>query len=312
MGIKKNIAYALSVPTIMGIGTFLLSEYLFKLGMGRKDLDPQPSKDQLKYANDYYRYVNWYLRIKKETWEINEAQTNDRLVASYIPADENTNRTIIMAHGFGCNRETMANFAKMYHDMGINVLIPDDRAHGESSGKYVTFGWLDRMDYLQWIDLVIQKNGPQSEILLFGISMGAGIVTMLSGEKLPRQVKAIIADCGYTNVADEFNYLLKMEYHLPSYPIEPLVSTINRRRLGYCLDDASCTSQLKKNKLPILFIHGSKDIYVPTYMSYKNYRATKASKQLWIVPGAGHEESFWINPQKYKHRVNDFLNTYYY
>ncbi|WP_143805201.1 alpha/beta hydrolase, partial [Oenococcus oeni] len=84
-------------------------------------------------------------------------------------------------------------------EMGFNVLLPDDRGHGQSMGEYISFGWLDRLDYLQWLKKIIKRVGPKSEILLFGVSMGASTVEMLSGEDLPSQVKCVIADCGYSS-----------------------------------------------------------------------------------------------------------------
>ncbi len=170
---------------------------------------------------------------------------------------------------------------------------------------------MDRLDYIHWIEQIIGKNGDDEKILLFGVSMGGATVEMLSGEKLPAQVKAIIADCGYASIREELVYLLHNQYHLPEYPIEPLVSTINKQRLGYYLNDVSSTEQLKKNRRPILFIHGGKDTYVPVKMAYENYESTKAPKQLWIVKNASHAESFWYNPANYKRRVSEFLGTYF-
>jgi uncharacterized protein len=311
VGFKKTTLALGIMSASISASTFLFSRYLFQLGMQRKDAIPEPQASQMRFAYAYYRYVDWFHEIKKEEWVLREADTGDHMVASYVPAAKPTPKTIIMAHGVGCNRETMANFIKMYHELGFNVLAPDDRAHGDSDGKYVSYGWQDRIDYQRWIQLVLERIGTDAQILLFGISMGAGIVTMLSGEKLPPQVKAIIADCGYTNVGDEFNYLLKDMFHLPAYPIEPVVSAINWYKVGYRLHNASCTEALKKNTLPILFIHGDKDVYVPTYMSKVNYQAAHGPKQLWIVPGAGHEESFWVNPVAYKKRTKEFLHTYF-
>lgn len=310
MNLKKAAATLGILSATVGIGVFTFSEYLFKLGMSRKDAEPVPQNSQLKFAYEYYRYVDWFHDIPKDEWILHEEETGEKMIASYIPAAAPTKKTIIMAHGVGCNRETMANFMKLYHDLGFNVLAPDDRAHGDSDGKYVSYGWKDRIDYKRWINMVLYKVGLDSEILMFGISMGAGIVTMLSGEKLPKQVKAMIADCGYTNVGDEFNYLLKERFHLPPYPFEPLVSAINWHRVGYRLHNASCTDALRKNTLPTLFIHGGSDIYVPSYMSCINYNASKGPKQLWIVPGAGHEESFWNDPIAYKEKVREFVHTY--
>ncbi|KRK73048.1 alpha beta hydrolase [Levilactobacillus namurensis DSM 19117] len=308
--LKKSTTLAL--PLLGAAATTLLaSEHLFNFAFKRVNYVPETSAEKQKYADAYYAYVDWYQSTPKETWYLHEHDPQNRMVAEYIPAATPHNRTVIIAHGYKGNGETMANFAQMYHNLGFNVLLPDDRGHGESAGKYISFGWLDRLDYLQWIQQVIDRSNSQVQILLFGVSMGGATMEMLSGETLPPQVKAIIADCGYSSVEAELVYLLKRWYHLPKYPIEPLVSTISKRRLGYYLNDVTSIDQLKKNRRPILFIHGEKDVYVPVGMAYENYAATHAPKQLWIVKNATHAESFWINPQRYRARVLDFLTTYF-
>nr|WP_225421268.1 alpha/beta hydrolase [Levilactobacillus fuyuanensis] len=287
------------------------SERLFNFAFKRVNYVPETSADKQKYADAYYAYVDWYKAVPKEKWYLHEHDPKNRMVAEYIPAETPSDKTVIISHGYKGNGETMANFAQMYHRLGFNVLLPDDRGHGESAGKYISFGWLDRLDYLQWIQQVIDRSNADVKILMFGVSMGGATMEMLSGESLPPQVKAIIADCGYSSIEAELTYLLKRQFHLPKYPIEPLVSTISKRRLGYYLGDVTATDQLKKNKRPILFIHGEKDVYVPVGMAYENYAATHAAKQLWIVKNASHAESFWINPTRYQTHVEEFLETYF-
>ncbi|UQS87121.1 alpha/beta hydrolase [Nicoliella spurrieriana] len=311
MAKHSKLPLILGIPIAAAAGTFALSEYFFRMGMNRRTKKPKPSKTLLPYAKEYYQCLNWYNNIHKEVWRNTDSETDEVMVADFIPNETPTNKTVIIAHGYNGTRETMSAYAKMYYEMGFNVMLPDDRGHGESAGKYVSFGWLDQKDYLAWIDRVIKRVGPDSRILLFGVSMGAGIVSMLSGDDLPPQVEAIIADCGYSSVSAELKYLLQYRYNLPEYPFEALVSSINKRRLGYYLNDASTTKQLQKNHLPILIIHGSEDTYVPTFMAYENYRASDSPKQLWIVKGAKHAESFWKKPVEYRQRVSDFLKTYF-
>ncbi|MCI3860385.1 hypothetical protein MQC79_04715 [Lactococcus garvieae] len=63
----------------------------------------------------------------------------------------------------------MARYMQMYHELGYNVLASDDRGAGTSEGNYIGFGWPDRLDYVKWIDKVIEYNGLQSQIALFGV-----------------------------------------------------------------------------------------------------------------------------------------------
>lgn len=296
--------------TAITAGSAFVSYKLFNFAFKRVDYVPETSKEKQKYADKYYEYVDWFHSVPSEDWYLNEDNPDQKMVATYIPAQTATKKTVIIAHGYKGNRETMANYAKIFRRMGYNVLTPDDRGHGESAGEYISFGWLDRLDYLQWIHRVIDHVGADSQILLFGVSMGGATVEMLSGERLPDQVKAIIADCGYSSVEEELTYLLKKQYHLPEYPVEPMVSEINKRTAGFGLENAWSVKQLAKNQRPILFIHGEKDTYVPANMAYENYHATHAPKQIWIVKNATHAESFWRDPEAYRKRIGEFLNTY--
>lgn len=233
-----------------------------------------------------------------------------KLKAIYLPAEGKTDKNVIMAHGYMGSAETMANFAKMYHDWGYNVLVPDARGHGESEGDYIGFGWPERKDYLQWIDKLLAENGKDAQITLYGISMGGATVMMTSGEKLPENVKAIVEDCGYSTVNEELAYQLKDMFHLPSFPLVPVTSLITKIRAGYFFGEASSIAQLKKNKVPMLFIHGDADKFVPFEMLDEVYKATDAPKEKFVVKGAEHAKSYSADPKAYKENVERFLKKY--
>lgn len=233
-----------------------------------------------------------------------------KLHAIYLKAEGRTNKNVIMAHGYMGSAETMADYAKLYHNLGYNVLIPDARGHGESDGNYIGFGWPERKDYLLWINKLIDENGSNSEITLYGLSMGAATVMMTSGESLPKNVKAIVEDCGYSSVSDELSYQLKDMFNLPSFPLLQVTSLITKIRSGYFFGEASSVAQLKKNKLPILFIHGDTDDFVPYEMLQKNYDATQGPKEKYVVHGAGHAEAYQTDPDQYKKVITAFLEKY--
>ena len=194
-----------------------------------------------------------------------------------------------------------------------HTLLPDARGHGQSQGNYIGYGWREKVDVKKWAKEVIQKNGSDSKIAIFGVSMGGATTMMASGLTMPRQVKAYIEDCGYTNVKDEVEHEAEDLYHLPTFPRFPLVevlSGITRLRAGYFLGDGSSIRQVAKNKRPMFFIHGEKDTFVPTKMVYDNYQASKGKKELWIVPGAKHAKSFATKPAQYQKKVKAFLNRY--
>lgn len=142
----------------------------------------------------------------------------------------------------------MAPFAKLFHDLEFNILVADARGHGTSEGNYIGFGWHERMDYIQWINQVIEKYGKNCEIVLFGISMGGATVLNVSGEGLPKQVKAIIEDCGFSSVEEEITYQLKTMYKLPKFPLVQITSLITKLKAGYWFEEASSLEQVKKIK----------------------------------------------------------------
>ncbi|MHC5218059.1 alpha/beta hydrolase [Enterococcus sp. LJL128] len=252
----------------------------------------------------------WFKTEENRTYWTIESEDGLTLQAIYLPADKATGKNAVLAHGYMGNAETMGKFAKMYHDWGYNVLVPDARGHGKSEGSYIGFGWPERKDYVQWINQIIQKNGEDSQITLYGISMGAATVMMTSGEKLPENVKAIVEDCGYTSAEDELSYQLKEMFNLPKFPLIYVTSGITKLRAGYFFGEASAVDQLKKNKLPMLFIHGDADDFVPFYMLGQVYEATKGPKEKFVVKDAGHAKAFSKDPEKYKQEVSRFLEKY--
>lgn len=233
-----------------------------------------------------------------------------KLSARYLTQEKKTNRTVIVAHGYMSDGLAMGEFAEIFYEMGYDVLIPDNRAHGNSEGKYIGFGWLDRLDYLLWIDEIIKNKGSEEEIILFGVSMGASTVMMTSGEKLPPQVKLVIADCGYDTVQNELTYQLKEMFNLPAFPLIPLTSAYSKLKAGYGFSEASATKQLKKNQLPILLLHGDQDTFVPTEFVDVLYEAANEPKELVLFEGAEHAESFNSDKKKYKEVIKAFIEKY--
>ena len=255
-----------------------------------------------------YAYEQSFDQLTKETlWMTNQGLKQD---AWYVPAETATNKTVIVVHGFTNDKEDMKPYAWMFHELGYNVLMPDNMSHGDSEGQIIGYGWNDRLNVIKGAEMLVEQNSD-SEITLFGVSMGAATVMMASGEEsLPDQVVNIIEDCGYSSVWDELKYQAKEMSHLPAFPILYEVSAISKIRAGFSYGQASSVNQLKNNTRPVLFIHGSDDTFVPTSMVYKNYQATQGEKELYIVKGAGHAKSFETDPQAYIEKISTFLKKY--
>ncbi|MDR2649307.1 MAG: alpha/beta hydrolase [Clostridiales bacterium] len=211
----------------------------------------------------------------------------------------------VVVHGYAGRGMQMTEAAKGFYDMGYNVLLPDCRGHGKSEGDYIGMGWHDRMDIINWAQRITEWDSG-GRIVLYGLSMGAAAIMMASGETLPGNVKCLIEDCGYTSVTEEFSYHLKHSLKIPKFPILNTVDLMCRRHAGYKLKEASALEQIKKCRLPILFIHGGKDYFVPTEMVYRLYEAADCEKELFIVPDAGHGVSGNISRKSYWEKIESF------
>ncbi|WP_098824619.1 alpha/beta hydrolase [Secundilactobacillus silagincola] len=309
--LKHWLIGILIVVGVICIGIGSAGYYFYNMAVARGKKTFINNSNTIKKSDPLYHEKSWYRGTKKLVWHETSATKHFKLVANYVPASKQTNKTIVIAHGFGGSSDKMGEYAGLFHELGYNVLLPDDRGAGKSQGNYIGYGWPDRLDYLKWIKQVIRKNGPQSQIVVFGTSMGGATTMMVSGEKTPKQVKAYIEDCGYTSIYDEIKYQAKSMYNIPEYPLVPVVSGINYLKNGYTFKQASALKQVAKNHKPMLFIHGTSDTFVPTRMVYPLYKADKGPKRLLLVNGAKHAKSYEHAPALYRSTVKAFLDRYF-
>ncbi len=231
---------------------------------------------------------------------------DDLKLRGWYYQNRGSRRKAILIHGYSGNHSDMESLAYQYYSWGYSVLLPDNRAHGESEGKYIGMGWLDRKDILKWMDWLMSMD-PDSEIVIHGVSMGAAAVMMTAGENHPN-LKAAIEDCGYTSVWDIFSDELKALFHLPSFPVMNACSAVMKMKAGYSPKEASSIRQLKKTDVPMLFIHGSKDKFVAFRMLDINYDAKiKGYKEKIVFEGAKHAQSETLDPERYYSAVRSFL-----
>ena len=214
----------------------------------------------------------WLLQQKMEDVFI-KSDDNLKLHATLLRSKSNKN-CVICFHGYtGKGLNDYGSIAKFYIEQGFNMLIVDERAHGDSEGTYIGFGVLDRYDVVKWVEYAIKRFGNDVNIMLHGDSMGATTVLLASGLNLPKNVKAIVADCGFTSAYDVFSHILKRDYHIPKFPIMNVTEIMKRKKAGYGYNDASTLDAVASTDIPILFVHGDKDDFVPIWMSEKNYEA---------------------------------------
>lgn len=230
----------------------------------------------------------------------------------FLPAAANRRRFVICVHGYHCNGpDEFSHMVPFYHDeLDYNYLLPDDRAHGRSEGKYIGFGALDHRDILRWVDYLTGRFGEDIEIILHGISMGAATVMLANEADPPDQVKLVIEDCGYTNAFEEISNTLKGMIKFNFTPLVSMAALICKLKAGYHFKEADCLGRLGLAKNPMLFIHGGADTFVPTRMGLQLYEACTVPKDILIVKGAVHAYSYYDAPEEYRAKVKGFIKKY--
>lgn len=235
---------------------------------------------------------------------------NLRLHGTLIES-KGSDKLVICFHGYsskGLNE--YGAMAKFYFEQGLSLLIVDERNHGDSEGIYTGFGVLDRLDAEKWIGYAVERFGEGVRIFLHGDSMGGATVLMTTGLSLPHNVKGVIADCAFTSAYDVFSHILKRDYHIPKFPIMNITEWMTRKKAGYGYKDVSTLDCVSKTNIPILFIHGDKDDFVPLWMSEKNFEVCSSPKKLLIIKGADHAESYYVDTESYEAAVKEMIDTY--
>lgn len=224
-------------------------------------------------------------------------------------AAEEPKATVVMVHGWrsSCDND-FAPTVGLLHDLGCNLLLIDQRSHGKSEGKVISYGLLEQFDVQSWVDYALQRGGDLP-IFLYGVSMGATTVLMATGLGLDEHVRGVIADCGFT-AADE---IIKTVLKRDGMAVEPAFAVSDKlfkAHTGFSYGDYSTLEAMETNTLPALFIHGSADKLVPCSMTIECYNACKAPKELLIVPDAGHAMSAFKDPETYRKALVGFIEKY--
>ncbi len=255
----------------------------------------------------------WYDSLKaqgilQDTWTT--SWDGKKIHACYVPAarPEEAEGTAIVIHGYGDNHLVFLYLVRMYRDeFNYNVLFPDLQYHGYSEGDEIQMGWYDRLDIEKWIPIAHELFNDNF-MVLHGVSMGGATVMMTSGDPLPGYVKCFIEDCGYASVVKQFNSNRKQSFRFIPPDVLQSASVVTKKRYGWGFWEASSTDQLAKCVLPMLFIHGDADDFVPFNHLQMNYDAKKIGyKEKWVAEGAVHANAYAKHPEEYKLRCSNFL-----
>ena len=317
---RKFIKYTLTIFAVIFAFIVISGNYFYDITINRKTLinylEGKPYLDNTVYLSvdgkngaigdeDIAQLI---IAEKAKPESVTISSYDDLSLSAIIyEQQEHSDEWIIAVHGYKGYGMQMISPALIFFNEGYNVLIPDCRGHGNSDGDYIGMGWHDRIDLMSWINEIIRMNS-KAQIVIYGVSMGGATVLMATGEELPVNVKAAISDCSFTTAYDQFSFQAKSLLGVSDFPLVKATSLICSLSAGYSLDDASAVRQVRKSKTPTLFIHGSEDDFIPVDMTYKLYEAAECEKEILIIDGSKHGDSYSFDPENYWSKVFGFLD----
>lgn len=302
---KVVIITLLSIIVIIYIVLQIMSEIAFYLAYTKHKKTKEEAFDYLKEKN--ILDLDIYNEIESEEVSI-RSKDNLKLVGYLIEKYKESNKFIILVHGFTANHHVHMPFVRMFLNEGFNILLIDERNHGKSEGKYPSYGYFEQDDLNRWIEFIYKRYNNKNIFLgLHGQSMG-GATVLMCGSKNDK-VDFIIDDCGYSDSIDVMkNEIKNVNKFLPSSLIISFLKIKARLRIGYKIKWARPIDDIVTTDKPILFIHGDADKKVPCQMAIDMYNARKnPNDKLFIVKGAAHMYCYPIKKKEYESIVHEFI-----
>jgi pimeloyl-ACP methyl ester carboxylesterase len=218
----------------------------------------------------------------------------------------------LLFHGYRGNAERdLSGGVERCFSLKRNALIIDQRSSGRSDGNVITFVIKERFDCLKWVNFAIEHFGEDVQIILTGISMGAATVMMAAGEKLPKNVVCVLADCGYTSPKEILEKVIH-DMKLPVWLVMPFVKLGARLFGDFNLEETSPIEAVKHTNIPLILIHGEADDFIPWQMSKRIYDHCNSKKSFVTIPNAGHGLAFPVDKQAYLQALLDFEKEWRY
>ena len=301
--------------TAAGVTSLALTNNLIKLALDRELPQSIKNSDMRISGSDNERtdieaYTAAIEKLEARPHllvEIN-ARDGEKLIG-HLFLNENAQRTILAMHGWRSSWSgDFALIADFWISEGCNVLFVEQRGQNNSGGDCMGFGLLERHDCLEWIKYLNENGHSSLPIYLCGISMGATTVLMASGLELPENVRGVCADCGFTSPNEIWKHVVENNLHLRYDRLRrTFASNICKQRLCGESADYSTVDALKSCKIPVLFIHGTDDKFVPISMTFENCKACKIPPKLLVVPGAEHGMSYILDKESYERITKEFF-----
>ncbi|MBE6701250.1 MAG: alpha/beta hydrolase [Ruminococcaceae bacterium] len=310
-------AFALTVAAVSAL-SYNITKKLVKVALDREEPKAtKKSQEKLVGSETFFKNIEEMgpsvEKLKNSSLEVIEIEASDgeRLVGHFYRC-ENAKRTIVAMHGW---RSSWAGdfgaISDFWHNNGCNVLYAEQRGQGDSGGKYMGFGLIERFDCLDWVNFLNKMGLDTLPIYLCGVSMGASTVLMAASLNLSENVKGIIADCGFTSAHDIWKHVSENNLGIPyTTVISSIVDDMFKKKIQMGAKDYSSVDAMKESRVPVMFVHGTDDHFVPIEMTYENYKACTSPKRLFVVPGAEHGMSYLEDKEGYEAEVLKFFEDY--
>ncbi len=298
-------AFAVCFPAFVSL-------YFFRMAVVRTRKTSFPG---LMPDNDVFREHMENMALDRE-WLLSQPLENVSIASfdgltlrARLLSGNGDKRLVLLSHGYRSKGLwDFPSVTRFYRSLGCGVLLIDQRACGESEGRYIGFGALERRDIAAWVDYLYQRF-PSTSIYLDGVSMGSTAVLLSLALPLPPTVRGAIADCGFTSPLEIMAHVQKTAYPFSGRWILGGIRLMLKVFARYD-PDLSTLDALKNTTVPVLFLHGDADKFVPVEMTRANFEACASEKRLLIVPGAGHGESYVLDRAGCEQAIREFFDTY--
>ncbi len=252
----------------------------------------------------------WRDNMEKRPHEVVNMESFDgtRLVGHWFEVP-NAKRVLIAMHGWrsGWSRD-FCGINDFWLNNECSVLYPEQRGQGDSDGEYMGFGLIERYDCLEWIKWLNQHKPSDLPVYLVGISMGATTVLMTAGfRELPENVHGVIADCGFTSPHAIWKHVAEKNLKIPFERNKKLIDRLCQSRIEMDADSYSTVEAMKNVTVPVFFIHGLDDHFVPPWMTKQNFEVCASPKKLLTVSGADHGLSYLFDRETYERMTLEFF-----
>ena len=314
---KKVLLTAVGLVSAAAAGAYISTELLVRTALDREQPEIMKRTNGMISGNKKNTELEEKCfeaseKLRESVHELIEITGRDgiTLIGHYFPC-ENAKRIIIAFHGWRSSwHYDYGMISDFWHNNGCSVVYAEQRGQNNSGGEYMGFGLTERFDCIEWVNWAVGRCGDKLPVYLAGISMGAATVLMAADLGLPESVHGIMADCGFTSPKAIWKHVAQKNLHMLYNIRSAAADMLCRRRIMMSAGDYSTTDALKNTNIPVLFVHGTDDHFVPVEMTYENYKACASPKRLLVVPGADHAMSYCIDKQRYEKAVQDFWKDF--